>query len=220
MKSLPTIVFFDVDHTLIPKTSVEAVFIKWLFWHGKISISRVYAVLRFFLSHLDDVSGTALRGNKMYLKGIQYDDAFHCAVMAFNKSLPGIVSKDGIQEIRRLQKGGGSKVVLLSASPAPLVEQVCKYVGADDSISTILEKKDKVLTGRIVGLHPYGRRKTTAAIQYAQKLGVALYDCVVYANAYSDFPFLRVVGEAVAVNPDRRLRGRANRYGWKSLIFK
>jgi|SRR3989338_1284674 len=211
--------FFDVDHTLIQKTSIEAVFIKWLFFHGKISISRIYAVLRFFLAHLDDIGGTALRGNKMYLKGMKYDDMQHYTTTVCEKYVKRLISKDGMQEIQKL-KQEGKRVVLLSASPAPLISYVSEYVGADDSIATSLEESGGILTGTIAGLHPYGARKITAAIKYAQQRGVALKSCTAYANAFSDVPLLQVAGQAVAVNPDRHLHRWAKHRGWRIIYFK
>jgi len=44
---------------------------------------------------------------------------------------------------------------------------------------------------------------------------VRLSDCAFYTDSFSDVPVLEAVGQPVAVNPDPRLRRRANKRGWR-----
>jgi phosphoserine phosphatase len=49
--------------------------------------------------------------------------------------------------------------------------------------------------------------------------GIDLAESTAYSDSASDVPFLEVVGHAVAVNPDRKLRGIAAERGWRVLRF-
>ena len=61
---------------------------------------------------------------------------------------------------------------------------------------------------RSPGKLPFAQREATAT-------GISLRDAVFYTDSYSDLTVLEAVGEAVAVNPDPRLRRLAVKRGWR-----
>ena len=207
-------IFFDVDHTLISKISTEVLFIRWLLLHGKISIRNFFASAGFFLFHLDDLQCSALRGNKMYLRGIPLQALQEYAKIVSKQQIRKRLSRKGLEEIKTLRRSG-KKVILLSAAPRFLVEDIQLESGADDVIATELEFKDGIATGQIIqDRHFYGRQKVVAAKAYAKERNLPLVECAAYANAASDLPLLQSVGEPVAVNPDRVLRSWAKSHDW------
>lgn len=214
-----TIVFFDVDHTLIPRTSTEAILIRWLLAHRKTPFGNL---LRTAMRVLHDCGardrGAAFRRNKQYLAGMTARTLEELVYAIGPRAIDSRISAKGRTAIRRLQDTD-AEVVLLSAAPTVLVEYVRTAVGADAAIGAPLEERGGILTGDIAGLQPYGVGKVTAALRYAQARGVALTTCTAYANAWSDLPLLRMVGRPVAVNPDRRLRRYAERAHWPIEAF-
>lgn len=210
---MTSIVFFDLDHTLIKGTSAEMLFIRWLFWHGKIGIRVLFRVFVFFITHFRDVQGTAIRGNKMYLKGMRRDDLLRYTQEIFRSSIERRISNTGREELFRLIQEG-KHIVLLSASIDVLAEYISRFLGIEACISSQLEFNNGICTGKILS-HPYGKRKLELALRYAQEHEVSLYDSWAYANATSDIFLLLAVGTHVAVNPSRALLLLARRRGWR-----
>lgn len=111
----------------------------------------------------------------------------------------------------------GDPVVLLSASPEPLVRAIGDELGADTSIGTRLEIVGGRLTGRLDGPLCHGAGKLARLRDVVGE--VDLRTCTAYADAESDLPLLRAVGVAVAVNADRRLAAAARAAGWQLVRF-
>ena len=70
------------------------------------------------------------------------------------------------------------------------------------------------ITGRCVGLNPYGENKADLVQQLAEVHGFDLRRSYAYGNHYSDAYKLQRVGYPVAVNPDRKLRQIATANDW------
>lgn len=108
-------------------------------------------------------------------------------------------------------------VVLLSASPEPLVRAIGDELGVDSAIGTKLEIVGGRLSGRLDGPLCHGAGKLA---RLRDVFGdVDLRTCTAYADAESDLPLLRAVGVAVAVNADRRLAAAARAAGWERTRF-
>jgi HAD superfamily phosphoserine phosphatase-like hydrolase len=111
----------------------------------------------------------------------------------------------------------GDFVVILSASPQELVEVVAAGLGVHRAVGSQAAVHDGRFTGALDGPFCYGPGKVD---RLAAELGSdALASAVAYADSASDLPLLRGAAEAVAVNPDRRLRHEAERRGWPILRF-
>ncbi len=74
-------------------------------------------------------------------------------------------------------------------------------------------------TGRALrALH--AANKAERVRELASERGFDLAACTAYSDSHTDVPFLEVVGNPVAVNPDRALRRIAARRGWLALEFR
>jgi len=212
------IIFFDVDHTLIPGISAEALFGRWLLWHRLIPVGNFVEGAKFFCLNFRQYGLAAFKADKMYLRGIKKGELEFLAKKAFKEVIRQRISPKGIKAIKNLQKQGKG-VVLLSGSPDVIIKEVKEIVGAEEMIAAELEWKKGRATGLVKGIWPYGQGKLLAASQYAQKKGLKLADCVAYANALADLPLLRAVGRPFVINPDWRLRRWAKRHGWPLDYF-
>jgi phosphoserine phosphatase len=65
----------------------------------------------------------------------------------------------------------------------------------------------------------YGEGKVVWAERFAAEFGVDLPASYCYTDSISDLPLLERVAHPVAVNPDRKLKGMAQRRGWPILKF-
>lgn len=86
------------------------------------------------------------------------------------------------------------------------------------ALGTVAESVDGIFTGRLVGeiLHGTGKAHTVRSL--AIREGLNLKRCTAYSDSYNDVPMLSLVGTAVAINPDARLRSLARERGGRSVI--
>lgn len=121
-----------------------------------------------------------------------------------------------LDEIRRL-KSTGHKILLLSGSLPCLVEPLAQYVQADFTICSEVERLNGRFTGELNAPHPYALNKKTLAEQFCNKNSYDLKQSCAYGNDWSDRFLLKAVREAVAVDPDKKLRTMALRNNWKII---
>jgi haloacid dehalogenase-like hydrolase len=68
--------------------------------------------------------------------------------------------------------------------------------------------------------YAYGPRKAAAIQALAEELGVDLQGSYAYSDSATDLPMLDVVGNPVAVNPDKALRRIAMDREWTIEVFR
>lgn len=114
----------------------------------------------------------------------------------------------------------GHEVWLITAAPLELAELIAKDLGATGALGTIVETKDGVLTGNLVGQPLHGQAKRKAAKKLAVERGISLSRSWAYSDSVNDLPLLTLVKNAVAVNPDKALTRYAEAANWDILRFK
>ncbi len=114
----------------------------------------------------------------------------------------------------------GRRVYIVTAASHELAEMLARVLGFDGAIgSRFSEAVDGVYTGAPVGLFVYRSDKAEAIRRLAAREDIDLDASFAYSDSESDLPMLQVVGNAVAVNPDRELLQVARREGWAVLRF-
>ncbi|ATB27107.1 HAD family hydrolase [Melittangium boletus] len=113
-------------------------------------------------------------------------------------------------------RSAGDRLVLLTSSSGYMSELVARDLRLAEVLCNRFEVDAQGLhTGRPLGEVCFGEGKRVHAEACASRAGVALADCSFYTDSYSDLPVMEVVGNPVAVHPDRRLRREAARRGWR-----
>ena len=110
-------------------------------------------------------------------------------------------------------RAAGEMVVMLTGSTQYAAEVVSRSLDMDHTLCSRLEVVDGRFTGKLAQLC-FGVHKVSLAESFAAQHGVDLERSVFYSDSYNDLPMMQRVGEAVAVNPDARLRRHALRAGW------
>ncbi len=75
------------------------------------------------------------------------------------------------------------------------------------------------MTGRDSDVFPYREGKAQRITELAEREGIDLAASYGYSDSESDLPMLRLVGHAVAVNPDSELEAIAAEEGWDVMRF-
>jgi phosphoserine phosphatase len=89
----------------------------------------------------------------------------------------------------------------------------------DGGIGMRSEVIDGVYTGKPGGPFTYRDGKADAIRELAGREGIDLDASYAYSDSESDLPMLRLVGNPVAVNPDRALEKVARAEGWRIMRF-
>ncbi|HVF99785.1 MAG TPA: HAD family hydrolase, partial [Chloroflexia bacterium] len=120
---------FDVDRTLVPVTTTERIFIRYLLRHGNL---RLNALLRTALLVLKSLPARvspfeAIRRERAYLAGQPYEKMRKMAHDCFETGIKPNISRAGLEAIKE-HKAKGEMVVLLSGSLDFLLEPFKEYV--------------------------------------------------------------------------------------------
>lgn len=222
--------FFDVDGTLLPAPPLEWRFIGYLLERDEISSGHVGRWLaRFAGGFWRDLHG-ATEGNKRYLCGISEE-----LVSGWEKSLAAEYSAgrslaffdEALQRIvwHRAQE---HRVFIVSGTLAPLARVVARSLAARVAMdvgvcATELEVAAgaaRIWNGRIAGEHMCGSAKLRAVRGLAARYGIDLSRSYAYGDSAGDLQMLEAVGNAIAVNPTRRLAHIERQRGWRSFVWK
>jgi len=210
---------FDVDHTVVRKTSTEY-FAQMALKEKVIHLSQISHLLidwikyKLALPDNDFIEKTAKK-----LAGIQKSDLDRVSAACFEKRIkPNIFlgAKNIIEDL--LKKG--EKVIFATSSFDFIIKPLEQYFGIEGSLACQFEYSQGKTTGNLVGYSFFGPKKKTAAQAWLEKNAIDPQNASFYSDSYTDLPLLEYCGTPVAVNPDRILKRRAKKQGWKILYFK
>jgi HAD superfamily hydrolase (TIGR01490 family) len=215
--------FFDVDNTIIRGSSSflfgKAAFKKgfftrkdvWRFtWHQFRFISK--GETQQMITSIKDQALALIAGHKAAdleaLSDFVYD------FFLKPKLWPETV------RLAREHIAAGREVWLVTATPQEIATVLAERLGLTGSLGTIVERKDGILTGKIVGHTLHGKYKRKAIKELAKERNISLRRSYAYSDSQNDLPMLTLVGNAIAVNPDLILTQHAKAAGWPILDFK
>ena len=219
---MPGAALFDLDRTLISRSSSLALAGEFR-RHGligrwqlaKAAVAQIVFV-RFGAGHgrVGQTAGSAMS----VLKGVRVEVVQEIARDGWESVLRPLVYREGI-DLAASHSGRGERVFIVSAALQEVAEVVAQELGFDGAIASRAEVSDGMYTGRLER-RLYGEAKAEAVDAFAAAEGVELESSTAYSDSHSDVPFLEVVGNPVAVNPDRALRRVAEDRGWPVMRFR
>jgi HAD superfamily phosphoserine phosphatase-like hydrolase len=128
-----------------------------------------------------------------------------------------LVRQDVLARVRQHQQTG-DRTILVSGTPAPLLQAIGQELGIEETVGTPL-----VLSrGRYSGASELpicqGPGKVARLESYLQGGGpIDWSKSCTYADSMIDLPILELAGNPVAVYPDEQLREHAVAHGWEIL---
>lgn len=211
--------FFDVDNTLIQGSSlVELGFgmARRRFFKLSDFLPAAWKQIKFKVTGTENAadieSGRAMA--LQMVKGLKVDDVISLGDEIVAKSMMNKLY-DGTRELAQMHIDAGQQVWLVTASPVQLAQILARQLGFTGALGTVAEVDENgEFTGRLVGdiLHGPGKKHAVAALCTLESLDLAR--CTAYSDSFNDVPMLSMVGTAVAINPDRKLREYAHAQGW------
>ena len=220
---MPAAAFFDLDKTIIAKSSTLA-FTRSMFKAGLLSGSTLakagiaQAYYQAFGADHDQLERVKEELAAL-TKGWSRDEVLSVVEETVDEVVRPLVYAEALAIIAE-HKGAGRKVVVISASPEEIVIPLCRYLGIEDVIATRSEiDENGAYTGRIER-YAYGPGKAEAMKELAEADGIDLSQSYAYSDSVTDLPMLEIVGHPVVVNPDSQLAAIAKERGWETRRFE
>jgi HAD superfamily hydrolase (TIGR01490 family) len=213
--------FFDLDRTLMSGSSAYYV-AKAAYREGFRPLHRLFAdaftTIVFRAFGASDEKSEAVRDAILEsVTGKSADDLRSLAPGVIEEILPLI--RPEAQALLDMHEAAGRDVYIVSASPVEIVGELARALGIEGGLGTVSEIVDGVYTGQLDGPFMYGDGKAEKIASIAKERGYELQSCYAYSDSGSDLPMMQLVGNPVAVNPDRALQSVAHHRGWPIVEF-
>ena len=213
--------YFDLDGTLLDASSEKTL-------TGHLGFRRPWRIPLGATMWTLGFIGNLLRGRSVYdaarIRGHfclaswqvleQYSDYLA------SQKLIGKVPKDALDCIA-WHKKQGHRVVLVTATIAPMAEAMGAKLGMDAIYGCGPETRNGILSGSEKGWSvPRRKGKVPVVEKDAKDNGHDLSQCYGYGNTMADTWFMRITGNPIAVNPNRKMRDMAEENGWQCETWK
>jgi HAD superfamily hydrolase (TIGR01490 family) len=220
-ESRRTAAFFDLDKTIIAKSSVLA-FGKPFYQNGLLNrrsvLRSAYAQFVFALAGADEDQIERMRAYLTAMStGWDVSQVRDIVSETLHEIIDPIVYDEAVELITE-HKAAGRDVVIVSSSGEEVVAPIGAMLGADEVIATQMVVADGKYTGEI-SRYAYGTEKAVAIRALAVERGYDLDGSYAYSDSATDVPMLEAVGHPFAVNADRGLRKIAAEREWPTLTF-
>jgi HAD superfamily hydrolase (TIGR01490 family) len=213
--------FFDVDRTLLAGASGLHL-VQPFRRRGLLSARQVARTMLIQLSFSskgsdDEQLDRFTEGVKELMRGWEHDVVVDVIEQELERRVKPMVFQEALERIAQ-HKAQGQKVYAVSATMEEIVEPLARLLGLDGAIATRMEVVDGKFTGEIE-LANHGAAKADRLRAFAAEHDLDLAASSAYSDSITDAEFLRAVGRAYAVNPDKGLRALAEEEGWGILRF-
>ncbi|GAC1451790.1 MAG: hypothetical protein NVSMB9_36780 [Isosphaeraceae bacterium] len=210
----PAAAFIDVDGTLLSQTTTF-LFARILRRKGMIRRSFVLRAIYHGLQHrfgrLD--YGQLVNFGLRSIANIPIVELERIAYDNFVEYVKPALYEGVVEHFTSLRRGG-TKLVLVSSSPALVIEPLSIYLGCATTLTTPIVIQRGRLAGIGAGPTCYGEGKLYYARQWAAECGISMDDTAAYADNWSDRALLQNVGRPIAVRPHGKFARLARRHGW------
>lgn len=207
---------FDIDGTLVPGSSSEVRFVRYLWSQRMLGPRQLAAYAWFCLRYAPRYRRHVLQKNKAYLSGLAQARVRELATAFVRETLFPVLYAPALKRLR-LHQQAGDRVVLLSGTPQFLAAALQQQLQADGVYAALCASHDGTYRAAPPARHPYGASKVAGARQLAANFELALDHAVAYGDSLQDAHLFRAVGTAVAVQPDKGLSAVAAGEGWEVL---
>lgn len=212
---------FDLDKTIID-TSASLAYRRPMAERGLLNTGEVLKMMAMlgnymFTTHSED----SLESTKEALTRIIKDRESEPLRQVAQDALQEVITPFIYAEARELiewHREQGHSIAIVTASASIMVQPIAKELGVDHLFATELEEKDGRFTGAVTHFNK-GHAKVERIRELVAEHGYDLDESYAYSDAATDIPMLELVGNPVAVNPDRPLKKQATEESWPIKQF-
>lgn len=207
---------FDMDRTLL-RVDTVSLFVRHQRRVGKATWGDVAKAAYWLLQYTFGVLDVPRVAEKVLvgLKGMPETVLAARCDDWFRQDVERHITDLGREAVKRHRDQGDLCAIVTGASPYA-ARPLARILGIDHVVSSVFEVDERgIFTGRPE--HPLciGEGKVTRAQRLADQLGFRLNEAIFYTDSVQDLPLVELVGEAVCVNPDPRLRRIAKKRGYR-----
>ncbi|MCA9771457.1 MAG: haloacid dehalogenase-like hydrolase [Myxococcales bacterium] len=202
------LVLLDVDGTLLPRTSLEREFYRWLDREGLVRFPGALEMIANYAFNAHWRWDGRFGRGKGYLGGIRAEPILRFADEFAERIAHRWVSPLGFAAIDRW-RAAGAEIWLLTGSADFLARPFARRLGIAGGRGCPVEIEGGRFTGRVAAMDPYGPGKLLIARAMTRETPGR--PVIAYGNGYPDRHLLRAADRPVAVNPDPLLRRLARR---------
>jgi HAD superfamily hydrolase (TIGR01490 family) len=213
------VIIFDIDGTVLPGTSCERLFFRYLVHNGIIGPAQFINFGIRGIMLLPRGFAYPLKANKGYLRGFSTDYISRIAKEFFEREVAPRISKAAIERIND-HKRRGERVIIFSGMPDFLLANFADFLGIHEYYGSIMETKSEKFTGRTLGTFPLGRGKVKIVRKLLSESNYDWPDVTFYGDHWLDRFLLSHVGKPMVVNPGKRLLAMAKRRRWHVEKFQ
>ena len=214
--------FFDLDKTIVARSSPLALG-RSFFREGLISrsllLKSLYAQLMFQLMGADEEKMERMRREAAKMtQGWEQERVKQVVTEVSEEVVSPLIYAEALERMHD-HRAAGRLVCMVSSSPQEIVEPMARMLQVDRFIAT----RPRIVDGKYTGdldFYAYGPHKAAAIQELAEELGLDLRGSYAYSDSATDLPMLEVVGNPVAVNPDKALRRIAIERDWMIEVFR
>jgi HAD superfamily hydrolase (TIGR01490 family) len=215
-------VFFDLDKTIVARSSSLALG-RSFFREGLINrsflLKSLYAHLMFQLMGADEEKMERMRREAAKMtEGWEQERVKQVVTEVLEEVISPLIYAEALERIHD-HRAAGRLVCIVSTSPQEIVEPLARMLQVDRYIAS----RPRIVDGKYTGeldFYAFGPHKAAAILALADDLGLDLQGSFAYSDSATDLPMLEVVGNPVAVNPDKTLRRIAIERDWMIEIFR
>jgi len=214
----PRLVVFDIDGTLLPGTSCERLFFKYLVKKKILGLRNLFKFTIRIIVLAPKGKAYIFSANKGYLGGFSAEYMDNIGSVFFKSHIANRISKNGIIRLNE-HKDNGDRVVLLSGMPEFLLKNFAEFLEVEEFYGSVMEINNHKFTGKTVGVFPIVKGKTDVVEKILKRHDLDWHHVTAYADHYHDRYLLQKAGQPVAVNPDDRLKILAEEQNWVIEYF-
>ncbi len=214
--------FFDLDKTIIATSSAYA-FGKEFMHNGLITHTEAFQIslakgTYMMAGHSSEQMDASRDQLTSLVNGWSVEEVSRITSEAMHTVVTPVIYAEA-RELIDFHKAAGHDVIIISASASQLVEPIAAELGIDQVVASELEVVDGRFTGEIL-FYAKGDAKAQAIADLAAANHYDLAASFAYSDSATDIPMLEMVGNPVAVNPDRAMKKHALESGWEVRSFK
>jgi HAD superfamily hydrolase (TIGR01490 family) len=123
-------------------------------------------------------------------------------------------------ELIARHREAGDRLLVITATNRFITEPIVRSLGIGELLACDAEMVNGRYTGEPTGIPSYAEGKVTRFRNWLEEEGESMDNAWFYSDSHNDLPLLELIDNPVAVDPDDRLRARAEELGWPIISLR